>query len=315
MATPAPAAPETSLHEDLGHAREELSKETPTSDTPTPKEEAPKGDVEDFIENATAEELELIKKDPVLAKAHKSMLRDYKGKTTDLSKQRDALAAEKAEIEAQREEAKDARELLDALRDNPEKLIKELAERRGMTVAEVKKEAAKVETDADLVALFGDDAATIQPTFDSAVNKRVQEAIRPVVGWIQQEAERQGRIKIATDIQSLQAELKEAGEEITPEIESEMQKLTKQLDPAIDPETGKSITSKEYLRLLYRVATAGKSRAAVVKEVVDRQAKNLRDKEPAEIPSGGSSGGSAITDGMNLRESLKVARREVKAGR
>lgn len=319
MATNAPA-PETSLKEDLGKARTELkSVPTPTPDPipkgepagegDTPTKAAPSTEVEDFIENATAEELEAIKADPRLSKIYKSMLRDYKGKTTSVADRQRELEAREAELREQEEETQQARELFDSIRDDPEKAIRDLAERRGMTVAAASKAVAAVETDQELIQLFGDDAAAVQPVFNSVVDKRVREALKPVVGWIQQEAERQGKAQVRTDIEAFRTELKEAGEDITPEIEAEMQELTKQIDPA------PGLSHKDYIRLLYRAAAGAKSRQKVVKEVTDRQARALRERVPEEVPTGGVGPGTGITSDMNLRQALKVARKEVRAGR
>src|SRR3972149_4823203 len=53
-------------------------------------------EVADFIENATAEELEAIKSDPKLSKVHASMLRDYKAKTTEVATRAKALEEQEA---------------------------------------------------------------------------------------------------------------------------------------------------------------------------------------------------------------------------
>lgn len=280
----AAVAPGTTSEEDLGEA-------TGAGDGGT--DDGGRSEADDFIENATAEELELIKNDPVLSKVHRSMLRDYKGKTTQLSQQR-------RQFEAQQTEYEQAKTLFDAIRDDPDGVISILAQRRGMTIAQATKEVAKV--DDELTKLFGADAEQIRPTMETMIDKRAEAKVAPIIGAVKELVERQMKADIATDLKSFQNELKENGEEMTPEIEAEMVKLTDQLDP------GPGISQAQYIRMLHRIATAGKNKAAVTREVTERMQKAARSRDVREVPSGGVSRSSGITDSMSLRESLRVAR-------
>lgn len=312
MSSAAPAPESTSLSEALGEAREQLSTEVDGGGEPGGEPGASDGarsDAEELIENATAEELEQIKRDPVLSKIYKSMVRDYKTKTTGVSEKKRQIEAREAELTAKAAESAQAQQLFDAMRDNPDEVIKAIATRRGMTITEARKAAVEAETDEELVELFGADAPAIQPAFDKAINKRVQAQIKPIMDHLNSEARVQLQRTIATDLQEFQAELKAKGETVTPEIEAEMDRLTKEIDP------GPNTSNRAYIRHLYRIATSEKSKSEVTKEVVNRMERAVRDKEPREVPSGGAASGSNITEGMSLRESLAVARRDVRAGR
>jgi hypothetical protein len=305
MASAAPAPESTSLRDSLGEAREELSRETDTGagtgggggegGAPAGGAAPTKAEIETFIENATAEELEQIKGHPVLSKVYNSMLRDYKGKTTKLSEERRTL-------EAQAEEQKQAKDLFDAMRDNPELVIRAIAERRGMTVTEARKAAAAAETDAELVELFGDDATAIKPAFDKAINTRVEAHLKPIVDHMNAEAKAQLQREIGNDLVEFKNELKKSGDDLTDEVAAEMNALVKKIDPA------EGVDNREYIRMLYKIATSGKTKATVTKEVTARMRQNARDLEPKDIPSGAATGDSGITKDMNLRAALRHVR-------
>jgi hypothetical protein len=317
MATPVttPAPESTSLREALGQARAEVNATPADSGTAaTPAAATPAAaDLGEFIENATAEEIAQIQADPVLSKLYNSMRRDYKAKTGSVAEQRRAVEAKTAEVEQQRVEADQALQLLDALRTSPKAVIEALAVRNGMTVAEAAAAVKGADTDSELVALFGDDAAAAQPLLDSVINKRalavVDQKLGPIIQHLNAEADRQLRAEVASDVVAFQAELAAKGEEITPELEAEMNRLTGLIDPA------QGTTNRQFLEMIYKIASSGKTAAAVTQEVTDRMRKAVRGREPAEIPSGSTGPGTAITEGMSLRESLRVARGELKHGR
>jgi DNA-binding MarR family transcriptional regulator len=259
---------------------------TPASATPAAEET--------FIDNLTAEELAAIRADPAQNKAYNSMLRGYRDKTTK-------LAEKQREIEAQAEEARQAQRLVDALNDNPEDTIRKLAERQGLTISQATAAIKKVETDEELVKLFGESAGEVQPIFDSVVDKRVQARLEPVAARLQQIEEAQQKRQIAADILEFQNELAEQGEEVTEDIEVKMQELTKVVDPG--PET----TTKQYVKILYDLATSGKTRKEIAKDVANRMTRAVRSRTPAELPTTGDTLGPAITDKMTLREALRAA--------
>lgn len=327
--TPPSGAPDqTSLREAVGQAREEINKETATDSTPagdggaettTPPTPTTAAEAQEFLENATAEEIEAIRADPRLNKVYNSLIRGFKEKTTEVAGQRKKLEDERAEFEQSRTDHNRAVQLFDMLRDDPEGTIRAMAQRQGLTIQEAKQAVAAVETDAELVKLFGDDAEKIAPVLNSYIDKRsdarTREALKTVVGIVEQIQEKEMQREVDTDLRQFASELKAAGEEMTPEIEKEMNRLMKQIDPATDPETGKQITAVQFLHYLYRIASAGQSRAKVAKEVVTRMAKAVKETVPAEIPSTSAIPASSITPEMNLRQSISAARRDIKAGR
>jgi hypothetical protein len=309
--TGAAPAPETTLRQDLSQARSELGTPGTPSEPESTTADAGEGGTAEEPFSIPAEDLAQVTSHPTLSKVHKNLLTDYKKKTTAVSERQRALDEREQELKALDEEGKSARMLWDAMKENPEGMVKELATRYGLTLGEAKK-AVKEATEAEdeLKALFGDDADAVRPHFDKYFEKKMELALKPFMAYVDSERERQGKTAIQDEIKAFQAELTQEGEgEVTPEVEKEMQKLAAQIDPA--PGT----TTRQYLRFLWQVANSGATKAQVTKEVVGRINKAVKGREPAEIPSGGSSAGSAVTAGMSLREALRVARSEVKAGR
>lgn len=303
MATEAPGV--NSDEETSGQAGEAGTEETPQGDNGEAGgsiEAAAGGTREDqatFLENVTEEELAEIKASPTLSKAYNLMLKDYRGKTTGISEEKKRLQAER---DAEAEESRQARTLLDALRSSPNEVIRALAARRGMTVAEVKQEVREAEDDKELVELFGDNWKEVAPTFNTAIEKRVKAITDPIIQRVTESAIKEQRREIANDIREFDAELKKIGEGITPEIEKEMDKIAKQLDPA------EGVSNKDFLRYIYGIATGGKTKATVTKEVTKRMQDSIDGLEPKSVAAGGHDTGPVITEGMNLRDSLRAVR-------
>lgn len=311
MTGEATPAPETTLRQDLSQARSELSSKPAAESTSTGAESKVEGEGEESF-SIPPEEMEVVHGNETMSKVHKNLLTDYKKKTTAVAERQRALDAREQELKALDEEGQNARTLWDAVRSDPKGAVRMLAAKYNMTVAEAKQAVAEAKSEAEdeLKALFGDDAEAVRPHFDKYVEKKMEQALKPMLAWMDSEVERQGKATIRAEIAGFQAELAESGEgEVTPEVEKEMQKLAEQIDPA------PGLTTRQYLKFLWQLATAGATKAQVTKEVVQRINRAVRGKEPAEVPSGGSSPGTAITAGMSLREALRVARSEVKAGR
>ena len=166
-----PPAPEPTLTEALGDARTKEKeaaaaaggappKETPPKETPPPAETPPKEKSDEEIHkelfpSATAEDLAAIEADPKLKMVRDSMVKDYKGKTAGVADEKRKLAEDRTTYDQEKEEQHQAVVLFDALRDDPDGVIKQLAAKRNMTIAEVKKEIVAVETDQDVIELFG----------------------------------------------------------------------------------------------------------------------------------------------------------------
>jgi hypothetical protein len=126
--------------------------------------------------------------------------------------------------------------------------------------------------------------------------------LAPVAARLQQIEEAQKKREISADIQEFQNELAERGEEVTPEIETKMREIAAKIDPG--PET----SVRDYIELLYTIATSGKTRKEVAREVATRMTRAVRGREPAELPTTGATGGGPeITDKMSLREALRAA--------
>lgn len=329
MASSTPAAPSSTsrmseLREAVGQARQEIAKEDAAASAPggetapaapaaapaaaVPAEGSSVEEVKEFLENATAEEIAAIKADPVQAKLYNSMLRDYRAKTEAIASRGRELDEKEETLRQQEEEQAAARKLFDAIRDNPDAMIRALAERRGITIKEA--EEAVEAADEELTKLFGEDAPAVKPLFDKAVEKRaktvVEEALGPVNEFIQNSILEAERKEIGNDIKEFVTDLKASGESITPEVEKEMIRLVGLYDQSDD------LPTKDYLRGLYAMASAGKTKSEVTREVVERMTKAVKDREPADVPTSGATSGTAALDPkLNFRQSLAVARREV----
>ena len=320
-------APEPTLKEALGDARKPEPdkggappKETPpTKETPPkepPKETPPPADKSDediakeLFPNATAEELAEIEASPVLKKVRGSMVKDYKGKTGSLADDRRKLVEDRATYDQEKEDQRQAVILFDALRDDPDGVIRKLAAKRNMTIAAVEKEIKEVQTDQDVIELFGDNADEAQPVFDRAVEKRatavVDERMKPVIEFMTRDAEAKAQAEIDLALRTFATERKEAGEEITEDIEKKMMDLTNQLDPA------PNAPYKDYIYNIYKIAISGKSVEEITKEVTERMERAAKGGEPPEIPPGSGTREDELPDDMGLREALAVTRGRLK---
>lgn len=268
---------------------------------------------DDLLDNATAEELAEIDKNPVLSKIRKSMTRNYKAKTTSVAERMRALEEREAEAAESLKMHQQAVTLLDTLREHPAEMIKALATRHGLTIAEAKQEIKAAETDQELVELFGEQAAEVQPRLDKIINKRVEARLAPVLERLSQADQQQLSRDISTELKSFRNELIERGEDVTPEIEKEMLGLMDEIEPAIDPTTGQYVSIGKYVRRLYAIATGQKTRSQVTKEVTERIQRNVREIEPRDLPTSGSGASSPITEKMSLRESLRAVRPQVRS--
>jgi len=325
MAAIVPAASDqTSMREAIGDARAAVAADDAAAagttgaaddagaDTALPGAGAAEGEIADFIENATAEELEAIKADPRLSKVHASMLRDYKAKTTEVATRAKALEESEATVAQERDMLKNARALYDGIRDNPKGVIKAIAERNGLTLKEA--EAVVDDIDPELSEMFGDEAGAVKPLFDKAVEKRakavVDAALGPVLKHINDRAVETMKQDIASDLKAFGSELKEQNLPINKDIEVGMVKFSKQLEQA------EGVSTREYVRMLYTLATANKSKSEVTREVSERMARAARGNAPRDIPTGAATSGTAALDPkLSFRDSLRVAREEIKAGR
>jgi hypothetical protein len=316
------------LRSAVGQARQDIAKEDAAAagsgagggdkdagtagDTELPPAGASAEEVKDFLENATAEEIAAIKADPVQLKLYNSMLRDYRAKTEALATRSRELEEKEESLSQEAEEFKNARMLFDAIRDNPDAMIRALAERRGITISQAA--TAVEEMDEELTQMFGDDAPAVRPLFDKAVEKRakavVDSALGPVHEFINQVVIDNERREIGNDIREFVNDLKAAGESVTPEVEGEMVRLVGLYDQ------GDDLPTKDYLRGLYLMATAGRTKSQITKELVSRMEAAVKGREPSDVPTGGAVPGTAALDPkLNMRQSLAVARQEVRRGR
>lgn len=270
---------------------------------------------DELFENATAEDLAAIEADPRLKKVRDSMVRDYKAKTAK-------TAEERRQIEAQREEAQQAVRLFDAIKDDPQSAIRFLADRYKVPLAEARAAVEEIvdggaeQNDEEINAMFGDMAPQITPLFNAAVEKRARAIVREELGPVQQylterEQERlQG--EIATSVGDLVTELQKQGEQLTPEMEKAMIALTNKIDIAVGPDGKPTMSTREYVDMIYHLASRGKTREQVTKQVARDIHERVKKLEPSDLPTGGVGSGSAITEGMSLRDSLAAVRPSVR---
>jgi hypothetical protein len=301
--TPAPDS--TSLSEALSQAREAEGTASATGGNgeagSAVAAATPGKTPETFLENVTADELAEIEADPVRSKAHKLMLRDYKAKTTAVAQRQKEYDDKEAALTAKGQEYDKAVRLYDAFKDDPQGALRAIAARYNVKLADPTP-ATPPGPDPELVELFGDEAAAAQPHMQKLIDKRVEERLKPYEAQLQGISDREAKREVAGVLNDFASELKDKGEEITPEIDAEMDRMNKLIDPA--PGT----STRQFVEFLYALATSGKSKTEITKAVVERMTKAANAADPRDLSTAHASSSPNITDDMSLRDSLRAVR-------
>ena len=234
--------------------------ETKTPVEKTGAESAPLSeDSEELLDSKTYEKL---KADP--EKLRKELNRAWTQKTQALSEQRKALEPHL--------------ELFRALEENPEETIRKLAEERGLTIAEAKKEEVREAVSpvaTELRQVFGPGLEDLADRLAPVLERVIAERIEP--------------IKRQTDEVVSNAVIEEVNRNIElftkehsdwKKFEPEMMKISTWLQPAKQT-NGKYPTTAQYMEALYHLATKDARKGDIVKETVERMAHAAAKSETA----------------------------------
>lgn len=299
-ASTVPSSSPTSIDAAFDSAWSEASKEsTPKEETPAaspadtstpepepePKAEAKPDDTlidEDLELAVSREELEAIKKDPVLSKLYKNF---QKGATQKFQQ----IASQKR--------------ILEEYSRDPEGFARRLAQHHGLNLAPPPPPTpageAVDEVMEEMTGLFGAEAAkALKPMFEKLVGNVLQKEVAP----IKEQQEQMRMLGAAKQAEAVTGTFRAKHQDITPEIEQKMVELGQRFQPAEDIDPG------EYLDSLYLLATAGRVKAETSKEVVERMKKAAEVQEPRRsVPSSSVPQTSKVKRGMSFDDAFDAA--------
>jgi hypothetical protein len=295
---------EESTEEAQGSILDEEDDETEeTEEDEAEAEEEPAEEVEeeeavsdDPFDNLTAEELAEIKKNPGANKLRKALMRAYNDKTSKHSQ---------------------LVQLGIAYRNDPEGVLRAMAQSLGMTLSKEQQAAAAAAAAAPVVDdpgkeledLFGDQIGPkVRAVFDKWAEARFGQKLEPIEKSIKQTERERFQATMARE----EVSFKSRHRDITPEIEKEIIDLGN--SGKIVP--GRGATPQDFLETLYEVVTARRSRQAAKKQTTVASAKlakkieaNRRDREPSGMSGRGGAVQkvSKVAQAKSISEALDLA--------
>lgn len=297
--TAEPEEEEGSILDELDE--EEGEEEEPTEEAEVEEEpeetEEEETTLDDPFEALSAEELAEIKKNPAANKLRKALMRAYNDKT---SKHAQLV------------------QLGNAYRNDPEGVLKAIAQSLGMTVVkeqQVQKQEAPAEQDPgkELEELFGDQIGPkVRAVFDKWAEARFGKRLQPLEQSLQQTAQERYYARMA----GAEAGFKSKHKDITPDVEKEIIELGN--SGKIVP--GKGATPEEFLETLYEVVMSRRARQSMKKQVVTASSKlakrieaNRMDREPSGVSgrAGAVKKVSKINNARSISEALDIALEEL----
>lgn len=255
--------------------------ELPTEPTEKVEQVATEED-DDLNFTVTKEELEAIKKDPVLSKLYKSMQRGATQKYQQIASQR---------------------RILDEYQRDPEGFTRRLAQYHGLQLATPPPPTpageAVDEVMQEMEGLFGPEAArALKPVFEKLVGNVLQREITP----IKEQQEVMRMVGAAKQAEALTGTFRAKHPDVTPDIEAKMVELGQRFQPA------DSMDPVEYLESLYLLATAGKVKAETSKQVVERMRKAAESVEPRKsVPASSVPQSTKVKPGMDFDDAFDAA--------
>lgn len=300
------ATEETSADKEKLVATEEKVEETDDKTEPVKVEEKSKDEDEEDL-RLSAEELEIIDKNPELKKVYRGMVR---------------ANSRKGEVLAnKRKEADNALQLMSAFRDKPAETLRAMAAALNIKLVEEAPPAAppaeKTNLEkirASLEAKVGKEAAEIlAPSILEAVSSVIGEEMAPVKQTLQDQVETANRHSLRSAVSAFASETVEGGGEWNADIEKEMAQML--ADGKVLP--GKGATLPEFLGILYNQIQTKRGQTKVVTEKITRLKKAAEVSEPVRSTKPQPPAEPVIRPGMNIKEAtalaINSARKEISA--
>ena len=261
------------------------------------KEAKPEPEEEEEEFRLSADELEAIDADPKLKKAYKSMLRDYRKKTTTVAEERRAIA--------------DKTRIVELMASDPDGAVRALASLRGLKLVEPEDKAAPTKSEVDaafdqLTELVGPEGAkALRPVFEATVNSAIKRVVDEHVTPLEQRANAFAQSALAQSIESnlakYRANVAESGGEWDEELELEMAGLIHKIQPTPDTEFD------DYLDVLYQTATSRRTKANDTKERVARLKAAAATREPGRPSRATTETPASITRDTPLPDAIALA--------
>lgn len=252
----------------------------------------------------SAEELEVIDKNPELKKVYRSMVRGLTQKTTDLANKR--------------KEAEMALEVVQAVRKNPELAIRAMAAAAGLKIAEPAAAAAAPETPEEksiqdrvrekLQAKLGKEAADVlAPALLEVVQEINGVELAPIKERFAASEKQAGSQALRAGIAEFGAKVVESGGEWNEEIEKEMAALVPKIQPA------EGTTLPEFLEILHANVMTKRTRKGTVQRQTTRIKEAAKAVEPRQAARPAPTAEKSITPGMDPKEATAFAVAQAKA--
>lgn len=196
------------------------------------------------------------------------------------------------------------RKFFDNLKANPQGMIRALAERAGLKIAEAAKEKKPEvveEVRAELAELFGDDAANkMIPAVQKVASKIIEETVGP--------------LKETVQAQVIAARAREADlvmdkiHETYPDYdqhETAILELCNKYPPAA------GVDAFEYMSNMYKLATYDKAEGSGARRAIDKMQKSVRsDKPNTHVP--GNNVSPSPTGPLGFKEAAALAKRGIR---
>lgn len=304
--TPQPEVSDETIRDEKGQFTKEEpepAKEEPesTKEEPEPvKEVKPAKELkEDF--RVTAEELDIIDKDPQLKKVYRSMLRGFNKKMEETS--------------GVRKEAEHALELVEQIRANPREAAKViLASVKEEALPEPEKavvtETALTKVRETLKAKVGEEAADVlAPVIFDVVGSLLGEEIAPIKQTLATQEKIAAAQTLRANISNFGAQVIEDGGEWDEDIEKEMSVLitSGEVAPGRDEKGNLKVDLPRFLGRLYSIVQSDRQKKHTTSEKVLRLREAVTVAEPTRTVRSKAPAPKSIEPGMDIREATRVA--------